>query len=72
MARFNHRTLPKRHNYSTLFGEEERAKMAYNRDTAFRKFVAEWNIDAPELIGWSLVQFYNAYKCGAVQLSITF
>ena len=46
--------------------------MQYNRDMVFRKFVAEWNADVPELMGWSLDDFYKAYQQNGVQLAFSF
>lgn len=61
-----------RRGYFRLFTETETAKSAYNTDMAFRKFVNEWNKDAPELLSWTLTDFYHAYKNGkAYQLSLS-
>lgn len=57
-------------NYSPLFSAEEYAKMRYNKDMNFRKFVHEWNADWPELMGWSLTDFYLAYQSQGVQLKL--
>ena len=62
----------KKPDYSELFNEEDKAKMEYNRDMTFRRFVNEWNCDAPELMGWSLLDFYRAYKKNYVQLALSF
>lgn len=68
MARYTHNWpgIPKkRRGYSNLFNnEEDKARLAYNKDMAFRKFVNEWNTDIPELLSWSLVDFYRAYNDG--------
>ena len=66
------RTYKHRRGYFKLFTEEEKAKYAYNTDNAFRQFVSEWNKDAVELMGWSLLDFYRVYKNGkAYQLSLS-
>ena len=36
--------------------------MAYNRDMEFREFVLNWDKDNPELLAWSLADFYDVYK----------
>ena len=62
----------RRINYAVLFNnKEDKAQMAYNRDMAFRRFVSEWNADVPELMAWSLADFYKAYLSGGAQLSLT-
>ena len=70
------RTYPivrkKRINYSVLFTFEDKAKMEYNRNMKFRKFVAEWHKDEPELMGWTLLDFYTAFVRGGYQLKISF
>ena len=62
--RYRERTYKHRRGYFRLFSEKETAKYTYNTDMAFRMFVNEWNKDAPELLSWSLVDFYRAYKNG--------
>jgi hypothetical protein len=62
----------KRINYSVLFTFEDKAKMEYNRNMKFRKFVSEWHADEPELMGWSLLDFYTAFVRGGYQLKISF
>ena len=50
-------------NYSKLFSnKEDEARMAYNRDMEFRDFVLNWDKDNPELLAWSLADFYDVYK----------
>ena len=44
--------------------------MEYNKDMAFRSFVLTWNTDVPELLGWSLADFYDAYKNNGRQLTL--
>ena len=62
---------PKKQNYHKLFTLEDEAKLAYNRDMAFRYFVNEWHAEIPELMGWELTDFYCHYKFGRVaQLSL--
>ena len=75
MARYYHsypRHYKKRPNYANLFNDNGiKAKMLYNKDMAFRRFVIEWNADEPELMGWTLTDFYMAYKNGkSVQLKL--
>jgi hypothetical protein len=75
MSRYFHsfpRAYKKRPNYTALFTEEDKAKMEYNKNMSFRRFVAEWNADAPELLGWSLLDFYKAFKKGGVQIAFSF
>lgn len=62
----------KKPDYSILFNEEDKAKIEYNKNMSFRKFVAEWNADVPELMGWSLLDFYRAYQKNGVQLAFSF
>ena len=75
MSRYFH-TFPKAYkrkpDYSKLFNEEDKAKMQYNKDMKFRQFVSEWQADAPELMGWSLLDFYRAYQNNGVQLAFSF
>ena len=59
-------------DYSKLFNEEDKAKMEYNRNMDFRSFVLNWNADMPELLGWSLLDFYKAYKNNGYQLTLAF
>lgn len=75
MSRYSHtfpRVYKKKQNYSKLFTEEDNVRMRYNRDMSFRKFVAEWNADVPELLGWTLNDFYRAYQQNGVQLAFSF
>lgn len=75
MARYQHTfpTFAKKRNYAVLFNNaEDKAKMAYNKDMGFRRFVAEWCADSAELLGWTLSDFYSAYQRGGYQLSLTF
>ena len=67
------RTYTKKINYSPLFNfADDFAMMRYNKDMAFRKFVHEWHADEPELLGWTLTDFYLAYQSGGVfQLKLT-
>lgn len=62
----------KRIDYSVLFTCEDRAKLEYNKNTAFRKFVKEWNADDEQLLGWSLADFYTAFVRGGHQLTLAF
>lgn len=49
-------------NYAKLFSDAENAKLLYNRDMNFRKFVNEWQPECVELLSWSLEDFYRQYK----------
>lgn len=40
------------------------ARLVYNRDVRFRQFVLSWNADAPELLAWTLSDFYEVYQSG--------
>ena len=66
------RTCKRKPKCTKLFNESDKAKMEYNKDMVFRRFVSEWQADAPELLGWSLLDFYHAYKENGVQLSFSF
>jgi hypothetical protein len=75
MSRYYHtfpKTYKRKPDYSKLFNEEDKAKMQYNKDMKFRQFVSEWQSDAPELMGWSLLDFYRAYQNNGVQLAFSF
>ena len=75
MSRYYHtfpKTYKRKPDYSKLFNDEDKAKMQYNKDMKFRKFVNEWQADAPELMGWSLLDFYRAYQNNGVQLAFSF
>lgn len=61
-----------RQNFSALFSEEEKAKMAYNTDMRFRKFVKEWDIDNPETLGYTYGDFYRIYKTGEMRLQFNY
>lgn len=72
MARYYH-TFPaytkKRQNYSILFNEEDKARLAYNRDLRFQSYANRLHSEMPEL---SLKALYNAYKSGTpIQLSLS-
>lgn len=75
MSRYFHtfpKTCKRKPDYSKLFNEEDKAKMQYNKDMKFRHFVSEWQADAPELMEWSLLDFYRAYQNNGVQLAFSF
>lgn len=61
-----------RRGYFKLVNEDDTARLAYNKDMAFRTFVYEWHADMPELLSWSLKDFYRAYKRKSYQLRINF
>lgn len=61
----------KKHDFSKLFNKDDEAKMAYNEDMLFRIFVREWHKDAPELLSWTLTDFFTAYNDGAYQLELS-
>jgi hypothetical protein len=73
MSRYYH-TFPHQYkrkpDYSKLFNGEDKAKMEYNRNMDFRSFVQNWNTDMPELLAWSLLDFYKAYKNNGFQLTL--
>ena len=57
-------------DFSKMLNKEDKARMEYNKDMAFRSFVLTWNTDVPELLGWSLADFYKAYKNNGYQLTL--
>lgn len=76
MARYYH-TFPNhrkpKQKFSALFNnDEDKAKMAYNSDMAFRRFVDTFDLGNPDLFGWTLVDFHRAYNRGGVQLTLAF
>ena len=52
--------------------DEDKAKLAYNKDMEFRRFVQCYDIDNPTLFGWTLADFFKAYKKSGWQMSLTF
>lgn len=76
MAKRYTRTYPtirkNRIDYSVLFTCEDKAKLEYNKNMAFRRFVNEWHADEAELMGWNLVDFYTAFVGGGHQLTLAF
>lgn len=71
MARHYHAYRQRREpDFSKLLNKEDKARMEYNKDMAFRSFVLTWNTDVPELLGWSLADFYEAYKNNGYQLRL--
>lgn len=61
----------KRHKYSALFNNnEDKAKLAYNKDVEFRRFVQTFDPENPELLGWSLVDFHRQYLKNGYQLTL--
>lgn len=73
MSRYYHAYPKKRRphsNYAKLFNDEDKAKMEYNRNMDFRSFVQNWNADIPELLAWSLLDFYKACKNNGLQLTL--
>ena len=73
MARYQH-TFPakRKQRYERLFNFEDKARLTYNKDMRFRQFVNEWNADEPDLMGWTLLDFYTAYVRGGRQLQFSF
>lgn len=76
MARYYH-TFPcnrkPKQKFSALFNnDEDKAKMAYNSDMEFRRFVQTFDLGNADLFGWTLADFHKAYKQGGWQLSIAF
>jgi hypothetical protein len=59
-------------NFAKLISESDKAKLEFNKNMEFRKFVLTWNSDAVELLGWSLSDFYRAYQKNGVQLVLSF
>ena len=53
--------IPKKEDYAKLFNNEDKGKLLYARDKNFRYFVMEWDKDNPNLLGWTIGQFYSAY-----------
>ena len=54
--------LPKKENFAALFNnDDDKAQMLYNRDMCFRDFVLNWDNGNPNLLGWTLADFYRAY-----------
>ena len=64
------KTYKKKVSYAKLLTTEDYAKLQYKKDMAFRRFVIEWNADLPELMGWTLTDFFIAYKSQGVQLKL--
>ena len=64
MSRYYH-TFPyqRKRSHASLFNEEDKAKLAYNRDLKFQLFANELHNEMPEL---SLKDLYIAYKNGNV------
>lgn len=75
MSRYYH-TFPKSYkrkpDYSKLFNESDKAKLEYSKNMDFRRFVLTWNNDMPELLGWTLLDFYKAYQSGGYQFTFAF
>ena len=77
MSRYYH-TYPisrkkERPDYARLFDDDFiRARMEYNKNMVFRSFVECWNADAPELLSWTLLDFYKAFKDNGYQLKFAF
>lgn len=73
MARYQHIfPAPRKQRYARLFTAEDKAKITYNKDMRFRRFVNEWHDGEPELMGWTLTDFYTAYVRGGYQMIIAF
>lgn len=55
--------LPKKENYAKLFNDDDKGKLLFARDGKFRDFVNNWDKDNPNLLGWTIGDFYNAFMC---------
>ena len=53
--------LPKREDYSKLINDDDKGKLLYARDGRFRDFVLNRDKDNPNLLGWSMGDFYRRY-----------
>ena len=77
MSRYYHaypmkrRPRPKQ-RIANLFNETDTAKLEYNKNMDFRKFVLTWNEDVPELLNWTILDFYKAYQSGGYQFTFAF
>lgn len=60
--------LPKKENYAKLFNDDDKGKLLFARDGKFRDFVNNWDKDNPNLLGWTIGQFYSAYMCNEPKL----
>lgn len=60
------RKFTKKPKYAALFNEEDEAKLAFNRNKAFRKFVETFELDNPALLDWTIVDFHRCYYSGGV------
>ena len=55
-------------NYSKLINDNDKAKLLLARDKDFKDFVENWDKDNPNLLGWTLGDFYTAYMSGQPSL----
>jgi len=53
--------LPKREDYSKLINDDDKGKLLYVRSAEFRNFVDNWDVDNPNLLGWTLGDFYRRF-----------
>lgn len=60
-------SVPKQ-NYSKLISTDDKAKLLLARDKDFKDFVENWDKDNPNLLGWTLGDFYTAYMSGQPSL----
>ena len=55
-------------NYSKLISNDDKAKLLLARDKDFKDFVENWDKDNPNLLGWTLGDFYTTYMSGQPSL----
>lgn len=53
--------LPKREDYSKLINDDDKGKLLYTRSAEFRNFVDNWDADNPNLLGWTMGDFYRRF-----------
>ena len=67
MRNYRHYPKTKKQDYSKLFTDAEKAKLAYFEDHNFRLFVYEQD---ERKSGLSLTELYKVYTDGGMQLSL--
>ena len=60
----------KHYDFGKLITDADKARLLYNRDADFRLFVNEWNADVPQLLAWTLTDFYHAWQMGEKNLQL--
>ena len=53
--------LLKKEDFSKLVNDDDKGKLLYARDSRFRDFVLNWDKDNPNLLGWTMGDFYRRY-----------